>query len=88
MQSHRVFVVGSSLFAETLAQFSGDSRTVTVYDTAPSPEVALPTFEAVYPEAVILAGPFENYRPTLGLFLSTYPGFLPVRKEKYPCFSM
>jgi hypothetical protein len=83
-----VFVVGSSLFAETLAQILGDSRTVTVIGTAPSPEVALPTFEVEYPEAVVVAGRVENYRPTLGLFFSTYPAFLPVRKEKYPCFSM
>ena len=88
MQPHRVFVVGSSLFAETLAQNLGDSRTVTVIGTAPTPEVALPIFETEYPEAVIVAGPVEIYHPTLGLILTTYSDFLPVRKEKHPCFSM
>ncbi len=88
MQPLRVFVVGSSLFAVSLAQILGDSRTVTVYGTAPSPEVALPTFEVEYPDAVIMAGPVEIYYHTLGLLLTTYPDFLPVRKEKHPCFSM
>ncbi len=88
MQPHRVFVVGSSLFAETLAQILGNSRTVTVIGTAPTPEVALPTFETEYPEAVIVAGPVEIYHPTLGLILTPYSDFLPVRKEKHPCFSM
>jgi hypothetical protein len=77
MQPHRVFVVGSSLFAETLAQIPGDSRTVTVIGTAPTPEVALPTFETEYPDAVIVAGPVEISQHTLGLLLTTYPD-LPV----------
>ncbi len=77
MQPHRVFVGDSSLFAATLAQFSGDSRTVTVYDTAPSPEVALPTFETENPDAVIVAGSAETSQSTLGLLLTTYPD-LPV----------
>ncbi len=77
MQPHRVFVVGSSLFAETLAQILGDSRTVTVIGTVPTPEVVLPTFETEYPDAVIVAGSAEVSRSTLGLLLTTYPD-LPV----------
>ena len=88
MQPHRVFVVGSSLFTETLAQILGDSHTVTFIGSAPTPEVALPTFETEYPDTVIVAVPVEIYQPTLGLLLTKYPDFLPVRKEKNSCFSM
>ncbi len=77
MQPHRVFVVGSSLFAETLAQILGDSPTVTVIGTAPTPEAALPTFETEYPDAVIVAGPAETSQSTLGLLLTTNPD-LPI----------
>ena len=72
MQPHRVFVVGSSLFAETMAQILGDSPTVTVIGTAPTPEVALPTIETEYPDVVILAGPVEISQLALGLLLTTF----------------
>ena len=77
MQPHRVFVVGSSLFAETLAQILEDSGTVTVIGNAPTPEAALPTFETENPDAVIVAGSAETSQSTLGLLLTTYPD-LPV----------
>ena len=77
MQPHRVFIVGSSLFAETMAQILGDSGTVTVIGTAPTPEAALPTFETEYPDVVIVAGSAETSQSTLGLLLTTYPD-LPV----------
>lgn len=69
--------MGSSLFAETMAQILGDSPTVTVIGTAPTPEAALPTFETEYPDAVIVAGSAETSQSTLGLLLTTYPD-LPV----------
>lgn len=55
MQPHRVFIVGSSLFAETLAQILGDSQTVTVIGTASTAEEALFSLESQYPDAVIFA---------------------------------
>jgi hypothetical protein len=48
MQPDRVFVVGSSLFAETLAQILGDSRTVTVIGSAPTPEATAAEPQAVW----------------------------------------
>ncbi len=77
MQPHRVFVVGISLFAETMAQILGDSPTVTVIGTAPTPEAALPTFKTEYPDAVIVTGPAETSQSTLGLLLTTNPD-LPI----------
>jgi hypothetical protein len=43
-----VFVAGSSLFAETLAQILGDSHTVTTIGTASKTEAALHTFKTKY----------------------------------------
>ncbi len=73
MQPHRVFIVGSSLFAETMAQILGDNPTVTVIGSAPTPEAALPTFETEYLDAVIVTGPAETSQSTLGLLLITFP---------------
>jgi chemotaxis response regulator CheB len=77
MQPHRVFIVGSSLFAETMVQILRDSGTVTVIGSAPKPEAALPTFETENPDAVIVAGSPETSQSTSGLLLTTFPE-LPV----------
>ena len=55
MQPYRVFVVGSSLFAETLAKILGDSRTITVIGTAPTPEAALPRLGFASLKAMVAA---------------------------------
>ncbi len=88
MQPHRVFIVGSSLFAETMVQIPRDSRSIAVIGTAPTPEVALPIFETEYPDVVIVAGSAETSQSALGLLLTTYPDFLLARKEERSCFSM
>ncbi|MBC8335671.1 MAG: hypothetical protein H8E29_10420 [Anaerolineales bacterium] len=55
MELRNVFVVGDSLFAETLIQLLGDSQTVSVIGTAPTPEDAIPKLKSQTPDAVIVA---------------------------------
>jgi DNA-binding NarL/FixJ family response regulator len=51
----RVFLIGDSLFVETLAQLLADESWVTVTGTAVSPEAALPTIATDQPHLIILA---------------------------------
>jgi len=55
MELRNVFVIGDSLFAETLIQLLGDSQTVSVIGTASTPEDALPMLKNQSPDAVIVA---------------------------------
>ncbi|MBT3337064.1 MAG: hypothetical protein HN975_16360 [Anaerolineae bacterium] len=55
MELRNVFVIGNSLFAETLIQSLGDSESVVVVGTAPTPEKALPKLKEKLPDAVIVA---------------------------------
>jgi len=55
MELRNVFVVGDSLFAETLIHPLGDSQYVAVIGTAPTPEDALPMLKEQSPDAVIVA---------------------------------
>ena len=77
MGTQRLFIIGSSLFADSLAQILTNEGGVVVIGTAPTPEAAFPTFKSEYPNAVIVAGSSENSRDILGLLLTTYPD-LPV----------
>ena len=55
MKIRNVFVVGDSLFAETLIQALGDSQNVAVIGSAPTPDDALPLLEELSPDVVIVA---------------------------------
>ena len=77
MQPHRVFIVGSSLFAETLAQVLEDSQTVTVVGTASTSEEALSSLESQYPDAVIFAGANEVNVSTFVPIMIAHPN-LPI----------
>ncbi|MBT3314649.1 MAG: hypothetical protein HN390_08540 [Anaerolineae bacterium] len=55
MKKRNVFVVGDSLFAETLIQALGDSQNVVVIGSAPTPDDALPLLEELSPDVVIVA---------------------------------
>lgn len=77
MGTQRLFIIGSSLFAESLVQILTNEGGVVVIGTAPTPEAAFPTFKSEYPDAVIVAGPTEISQSILGLLLTTYPD-LPV----------
>ena len=65
MELRNVFVVGDSLFAETLIQLLGDSQTVSVIGTAPTPEDAIPKLKSQTPDAVIVATGAQPIVPSL-----------------------
>ena len=56
MEMSRVFIVGDTLFAETLAKMLATDGTVQVIGTASSLEAALPQLKLCHPDAVIVAG--------------------------------
>jgi len=72
-----VFVVGDSLFAETLIQVLGDSQSVTVVGTAPTPEDALPSLGSLLPDAVIVASADDTIVATFAPILVNNPD-LPI----------
>ena len=75
MKARKVFIVGDSLFAETLAQMLGavNSDTITVIGSAPTLEAALPLLKTQQPDAVIVASASELPAETLSQFLSVHP---------------
>ena len=77
MELRSVFVVGDSLFAETLIQLLGDSQTVAVIGTAPTPEDALPMLKSQTPDAVIVAVADETVVTTFSPILIANPN-LPI----------
>lgn len=72
-----MFIVGSSLFAETLAQILEDSQAVTVVGNAPTLEAAMPSLERQSPDAVILAGAHKTVGAILAPLLVAHPN-LPI----------
>ena len=78
MEARRVFIVGNSLFAESLARTLA-SATVEVSGSAPTPEAAIPMIKAQCPDAVIVANASAEETPPaiFGQFLAAYPD-LPI----------
>ena len=72
-----MFVVGDSLYAETLVQVLGDSETVVVSGTAPTPEEALPLLQSQSPDAVIVAVADESVVAAFAPILIANPN-LPI----------
>ncbi len=56
MDAHQVFIIGDSLFAETLAKLLVNDVTIQVEEIASSLEEALPRLKANPPDVVIVAG--------------------------------
>ena len=77
MKTHRVFIVGDSLFAETLRQILTATEGIDVIGSAPTPEAALPLLKTQLPDAVIVANVEETLPAFVSQFLSVYPG-LPI----------
>jgi DNA-binding NarL/FixJ family response regulator len=75
MKTRKVFVVGDSLFAETLAQLLGavNSNTIKVIGCAPTLEAAAPLLKTQQPDAVIVASASELPAEALSQFLSVHP---------------
>jgi DNA-binding NarL/FixJ family response regulator len=74
MERRRVFIVGDSLFAETLAQMLGKTETVEVIGAAATPETALPLLRLRRPDALILACEGKLRTNAIGQFLLADPG--------------
>jgi hypothetical protein len=74
MDRRRVFVVGSSLFAETLASMLSRAEKVEMIGWAPTPEAALLQLRAVHPDALIIASENEPSSDLVGRLLAADPG--------------
>ncbi len=72
-EAHRVFIVGDSLFAETLTQMLTGSETAAVVGVAPTIEQALPLLQTQTPDAVIVAGPDMGGPATVNPLLAANP---------------
>lgn len=81
MDACRVFIVGDSLFAETLNQMLVNSGTVVVTGSAPTPEEALPLIQREAPDVVIVVDTGETSHTTFGPFLATLPELPIIRAD-------
>jgi chemotaxis response regulator CheB len=80
METRRVFIVGDSLFAETLVQTLGIANpAVEMAGSAPTPEAAMPLIKTKRPDAVVVAKASAGEPPSavFGQFLAAYPD-LPI----------
>ena len=77
----QVFIVGDSLFAETLSQMLVSSGTVVIIGAASSPEEALPLLATARPDVVIVADTGETDRPTFDRLLATHPDLPIIRAD-------
>ena len=78
MTQHRIFVVGNSLFADTIVQVLRSCDLVRVNGTAPSLEAAVTRLETERPDAIIVVGTTnEDTSAIVGSLVASYPK-LPV----------
>jgi len=73
MEIRRVFIIGDTLFAETLAKLLAADVTIRVTGTASSLDEALPQLEPYHPDAVIVAGVERVPDAVFARFLAEYP---------------
>ena len=75
-EDRRIFLIGDSLFTETLGQLLADAANIQVVGTAVSPSTALTAVAKAFPHIIIVAGASEhaqtNLQPLLSMF-STIP---------------
>src|SRR3990170_2571282 len=76
----RVFIVGDSLFAESLASLLGKSRGIEVVGSAPTPQAAIPQLAAACPDAAIVAAAGET-SAALGQMLAAFPDLPIIRAD-------
>jgi hypothetical protein len=74
MERRRVFVVGDSLFAETLVKLLASDERVELIGWAPTADAALLQIRAICPDALILACENEPPSELVGRFLTADPG--------------
>lgn len=81
MQARRIFIIGDSLFAETLAGMLRHAGDVTVVGAAAKPEAAFPLIPGTCPDAVIVAGIGEDPTQDLGQLLAAFPDLPVIRAD-------
>ncbi len=75
--TRQVFIIGDSLFAESLTQLLVSSATVVVAGVAPDVDEALPQLHSLHPDAVIMAGTDTGHRAGFGPLSALLPA-LPI----------
>lgn len=75
--AHRVFVVGNSLFAESVVELLGQSAVAIVVGTAANVQMALAQLYLVQPDLVIILNSGEPADGELGPLLTSHPD-LPI----------
>jgi len=73
MELHQVFIIGDSLFAETLAKLLLNNAAIQVAEIAPSLEEAIPRLKTSRPDVVIVAGVNRLSEASFAHFLSEIP---------------
>ena len=81
MQARRIFIIGDSLFAETLAGMLGHAGDVTVVGAVPTPEAAYPLIPGACPDAVIVAGIGDEPTHDMGHLLAAFPDLPVIRAD-------
>ena len=81
VKTRRVFVVGDSLFAETLTRMLANQRTVRVVGSAPTAEAAVCVLADCRPDAVIVAGEGELSTVAFGQVLAAHPDLPVIRAD-------
>ncbi len=70
MNQHRAFIVGNSLYSESITEILINSETVEVIGTAPTLVTALTLLKVLEPDVVVVAGTFEEETlATVGAFI-------------------
>ena len=77
----RIFIIGDSLFAETLAGMLARAGGVSVIGASATPEAALPLLGRVCPDAVIVAGIGDDPAQDLGHLLAAFPDLPVIRAD-------
>lgn len=73
MALYQVFVIGETLYAETLTRMLADSGQVNIAGTATTPAIALPCLSKSPPDAVIIASIEKTSLNALELLLEACP---------------
>jgi DNA-binding NarL/FixJ family response regulator len=70
--SHRILLIGDSLFAESLTQLLESSGSITIVGSVATIEEALPLIPQCRPDAVVMADVVASQRTHLGPLLELY----------------
>lgn len=81
MEARKVFLIGDSLFAETLTNTLAASVAVQLAGSAPTPEAALPLLKTCTPDAVIVAEVNEPSSSAFGQLLAVFPDLPIIRAD-------